>query len=353
MLLIMYQIFSSLLGQLPFPVHFFLYFYVVTFFGTPNITVFCFFTVSTSDFVSVSTVSVCSGHFVWKSLPSPFFLCLCAAGTLCTYVFSPRVHLERDLTVKCQRETLRRRETLDVRINLKVDTNQRSYSTFRSGIIFLLYPQGKKKGGQHEIKRVKNDLFKKEDTDKVQVTRQNDAGNRVWRLICSADSALLHLSIGNPFCHCKFDFVVMKALFHNSHCWHLHSHVPHVLTFSFVLLFFSFLHFFIIFSDFFFFSSLFWFPFVLLFLPRGAFNFNSFLYFPQNGMVALISQPPSSSLCVCLPVRLSVSILNLFNLSLSLCLCVSVSLCLCLSVSLSLCLSVSLSVSLSLSLSLQ
>ena len=37
MLLIMYQIFSSLLGQLSFSVHFFLHFYGVTFFGTPNI----------------------------------------------------------------------------------------------------------------------------------------------------------------------------------------------------------------------------------------------------------------------------------------------------------------------------
>ena len=36
MLLIMYQIFSSLLGHLPFLVHFFLHFYGVTFFGTPN-----------------------------------------------------------------------------------------------------------------------------------------------------------------------------------------------------------------------------------------------------------------------------------------------------------------------------
>ena len=35
-LLIMYQIFSSLLGQLPFSLHFFLHFYGVTFFGTPN-----------------------------------------------------------------------------------------------------------------------------------------------------------------------------------------------------------------------------------------------------------------------------------------------------------------------------
>ena len=37
MLLIMYQIFSSLLGHLPFSVHFLLHFYGVTFFGTPNI----------------------------------------------------------------------------------------------------------------------------------------------------------------------------------------------------------------------------------------------------------------------------------------------------------------------------
>ena len=36
MLLIMYQIFSSLLGHLPFSVHFLLHFYGVTFFGTPN-----------------------------------------------------------------------------------------------------------------------------------------------------------------------------------------------------------------------------------------------------------------------------------------------------------------------------
>ena len=36
MLLIMYQIFSSLLGHLPFLVHFLLHFYGVTFFGTPN-----------------------------------------------------------------------------------------------------------------------------------------------------------------------------------------------------------------------------------------------------------------------------------------------------------------------------
>ena len=36
MLLIMYQIFSSLLGHLPFSVQFFLHFYGVTFFGTPN-----------------------------------------------------------------------------------------------------------------------------------------------------------------------------------------------------------------------------------------------------------------------------------------------------------------------------
>ena len=38
MLLIMYQIFSSLLGRLPFSEHFFLHFYGVTFFGTSNIT---------------------------------------------------------------------------------------------------------------------------------------------------------------------------------------------------------------------------------------------------------------------------------------------------------------------------
>ena len=37
MLLIIYQIFSSLVGQLLFSVHFFLHFYGVTFFGTPNI----------------------------------------------------------------------------------------------------------------------------------------------------------------------------------------------------------------------------------------------------------------------------------------------------------------------------
>ena len=34
----MYQIFSSLLDHLPFSVHFFLHFYGVTFFGTPNIS---------------------------------------------------------------------------------------------------------------------------------------------------------------------------------------------------------------------------------------------------------------------------------------------------------------------------
>ena len=37
MLLIMYQILSSLLSHLPFSVHFLLHFYGVTFFGTPNI----------------------------------------------------------------------------------------------------------------------------------------------------------------------------------------------------------------------------------------------------------------------------------------------------------------------------
>ena len=37
MLLLMYQVFSSLLGHLPFSVHLFLHFYGVTFFGTPNI----------------------------------------------------------------------------------------------------------------------------------------------------------------------------------------------------------------------------------------------------------------------------------------------------------------------------
>ena len=37
LLLIMYQIFNSLLGHLPFSVNFFLHFYGVTFFGTPNI----------------------------------------------------------------------------------------------------------------------------------------------------------------------------------------------------------------------------------------------------------------------------------------------------------------------------
>ena len=36
MLLLMYQIFSSLQGHLPFLVHFLLHFYGVTFFGTPN-----------------------------------------------------------------------------------------------------------------------------------------------------------------------------------------------------------------------------------------------------------------------------------------------------------------------------
>ena len=36
MLLIMYQIFSSLIGHLPFSVHFLLHFNGVTFFGTPN-----------------------------------------------------------------------------------------------------------------------------------------------------------------------------------------------------------------------------------------------------------------------------------------------------------------------------
>ena len=39
MLLIMYQILSSLLGHLPFSMHFLLHFYGVTFFGTPNIMV--------------------------------------------------------------------------------------------------------------------------------------------------------------------------------------------------------------------------------------------------------------------------------------------------------------------------
>ena len=39
MLLLMYQIFSSLLGHLPFSMHFFLHFYGVTFSGTPNIFV--------------------------------------------------------------------------------------------------------------------------------------------------------------------------------------------------------------------------------------------------------------------------------------------------------------------------
>ena len=39
MLLIMYQIFSSLLSHLPFLVYFLLHFYGVTFFGTPNIKV--------------------------------------------------------------------------------------------------------------------------------------------------------------------------------------------------------------------------------------------------------------------------------------------------------------------------
>ena len=39
LLLIMYQIFNSLLGHLPFSVNFFLHFYGVTFFGTPNIVV--------------------------------------------------------------------------------------------------------------------------------------------------------------------------------------------------------------------------------------------------------------------------------------------------------------------------
>ena len=41
MLLIMYQIFSSLLGHLPFSVQFFLHSYGVTFFGTPNIAQKC------------------------------------------------------------------------------------------------------------------------------------------------------------------------------------------------------------------------------------------------------------------------------------------------------------------------
>ena len=36
MLLIMHQVFSSLLRHLPFSVHFFIPFYGVTFFGTPN-----------------------------------------------------------------------------------------------------------------------------------------------------------------------------------------------------------------------------------------------------------------------------------------------------------------------------
>ena len=39
MLLIINQIFSSLLGHLPFSVQFFLHFYGVTFFGTPNIDI--------------------------------------------------------------------------------------------------------------------------------------------------------------------------------------------------------------------------------------------------------------------------------------------------------------------------
>ena len=39
MLLFMYQIFSSLLGYLPFLVQFFLHFYGVTFFGTPNTSI--------------------------------------------------------------------------------------------------------------------------------------------------------------------------------------------------------------------------------------------------------------------------------------------------------------------------
>ena len=40
MLLSMYQIFSSLLSQLPFSIYFFLHFYGVTFFATPNINSF-------------------------------------------------------------------------------------------------------------------------------------------------------------------------------------------------------------------------------------------------------------------------------------------------------------------------
>ena len=49
MLLIIYQIFSSLLSHLPFSVQFFLHFYGVTFFGTPNIFA-CFLTFLLASF---------------------------------------------------------------------------------------------------------------------------------------------------------------------------------------------------------------------------------------------------------------------------------------------------------------
>ena len=65
----MYQIFSSLLGQLSFSVHFFLHFYGVTFFGTPNTFTFL------RQVRKLLTIKVVwRNHTVWHSL---FFLRVC------------------------------------------------------------------------------------------------------------------------------------------------------------------------------------------------------------------------------------------------------------------------------------
>ena len=67
MLLIMYQIFSSLLGHLSFSVHFLLHFYGVTFFGTPNISFFSLHLIVLYDFFSymfqLDSSSSNSSHF--------------------------------------------------------------------------------------------------------------------------------------------------------------------------------------------------------------------------------------------------------------------------------------------------
>ena len=57
MLFLIFKIFSSLQGHLPFSVHFFLHFYGVTFFGTPNMTCVSLASTNVNDNSKAATFS--------------------------------------------------------------------------------------------------------------------------------------------------------------------------------------------------------------------------------------------------------------------------------------------------------